>query len=303
MQTIHITPKTGNFSVIGNDLLASTLPEVAYKVLCYLLSRPKDWRLMRSDLKRTLHMTGYKVQKALKILQACGYIFYRRNTSGHTRWDVFDTPQPVVSRAKNPSAETTQNAAPHTTLATEHPSSPENTPNSDYRNIENSDDLIKSIIVTKTETTTLIEPEPLPTLPENVVVERIEDIENLQYPKQLNEPQKKAAKAVIQKVQKQEIKQEVLFALAYALASGKVNNPIGYLTALVQRANNGTFTPANPPKMPPTVEEIMERERKERERVANEKVDNLTHFKNLVRQFGDSVLSCIPEEYRAQVVV
>lgn len=277
MPTIHITHKTANFSQIDNNLFASTLPEVAHKVLCYLLSRPKDWRLLRSDLKKTLGLTGYKVQKALKILQNLGYAFYRRFTDGRTRWDIFDTPQP-----------TTLKTAPVP------PCSPVNTPYSNVRDNENSDDLIILDSVTNTKTTTLTESVIIKNQPVTVV-ELNEAVELLVYPKQLKESQKRAAKAVIKKAPAP-VRQELLFALAYAITAGRVNNPVGYLTALVNRANDGTFEAVTTPKSLPTIEERLKKQAAEQKLRESAQIDNLAHFRQLFKQFGDAVLQAIPEQ-------
>ncbi len=283
MPTIHLTPKTANFSQIDNNLFASTLPEVAHKVLCYLLSRPKDWRLLRSDLKKTLGLTGYKVQKALKILQNLGYAFYRRFTDGRTRWDIFDTPQP-----------TTLKTAPVD------PCSPVNMPYSNFQNVEYRDDLIKLNSVTNTKTTTLTEPVIIKNQPVTVV-ELNDAVEQLDYPKQLKASQKRAAKAVIKKAPAP-VRQELLFALAYAITAGRVNNPVGYLTALVNRANDGTFEPVAMPKTVPTIEERLKAQAAAQKLRESARTDNLAHFRQLFKQFGDTVLQAIPEKYRAELV-
>lgn len=67
--------------------------------------------------------------------------------------------------------------------------------------------------------------------------------DDLVYPVQLDSVQKKAARAVIKKCTAPDLRQPVLFALAYAIVSGTVKSPVAYLNGLVSRANNGTFEP------------------------------------------------------------
>ena len=75
MQTIYLTPATINFTQIPNRLIASQIPLAAKAILNYLLSKPKDWLMRRTDLKRTLGLTGYAIQKGLSWLQSNGYAF------------------------------------------------------------------------------------------------------------------------------------------------------------------------------------------------------------------------------------
>ena len=114
----------------------------------------------------------------------------------------------------------------------------------------------------------------------------------------MKDSQKKAAKNVIKRAPAP-IRQDVLIALAYAITAGTVNNPIGYLTALVNRANDGTFEPVKAAKKQPTSEERIKAEAEARKRsLAATKVDNLTFYKNLFKQYGKAALPGIPEMYR-----
>ena len=97
---IYRTTLTSNFTQISNDLLASPLPPVPSKVLNYLLSKPSNWQMQRTDLKKTLALTGYAIQKALKWLQLNGYAWFTR-FCGKTTWRFTDNPNSVSTKPIN----------------------------------------------------------------------------------------------------------------------------------------------------------------------------------------------------------
>jgi hypothetical protein len=216
MRTIIKTAPTSNFTIIANDLINSDMPAIPYRILSYLLSKPDTWQVKPHDLRKQLGLTAYAVKKGLRWLCSAGFAAWTRLKSGHCIWRIFDKPQ-TAQQAK----------------ATYKPVS---TPQVEFPQMAFQPVLIR------TETEEINKPLPAPPeIPEslnNVVVDF-----NLIYPVQLTEPQKKVAKHIIKKVKQPELQQDVLFALAYAIAQGTVKSAPAYLHGLVKRANSGTFEP------------------------------------------------------------
>jgi hypothetical protein len=221
MQTIIRTAPASNFTIFSNDFIASTMPPVAKAVLLYLLTKPKNWQLRRTDLKKQLALTGYAIQKALKWLQQNGYAWFTR-FCGKCTWYFTDTPKPRTAPPAQPPQQETATA-------------PVFNESFDFEYVENRHDLVITETNTKKETTTIT----------TLVAESITEVEvvvdELIYPVQLSPSQKKAARHKIKKLKQPELQQEVLFALAYYMTQGVVKIPVAYLDGIVTRANNGTF--------------------------------------------------------------
>jgi len=230
MQTIHRTAPTANFTQLGNEFIAATMPLAAYRVIVYLLSKPLNWRMQRNELKKTLNLTGYKVQQALKWLQLNGYAYFTR-FCGRTTWHFTDTPRTDTS-SKQPT--TSGTATTSTATIAETATSRVNTECIEIQHVENR----HVLQITETETNkTTTTPHNLVT-PETAVVVECELI----YPVQLPADKHGAAKHKLKKLKQPELSQPVLFALAYAMAQGTVKSPIAYLAGIVTAANNGGFT-------------------------------------------------------------
>jgi hypothetical protein len=222
MQTIYLTPATINFTQIPNRLIASQIPLAAKAILNYLLSKPKDWLMRRTDLKRTLGLTGYAIQKGLSWLQSNGYAFFTR-INGYTTWQFYDAPQTTKTATSPAIAECIEN-----------------------QYVENQHVLqITEKETNKKTTTGTIDP------PAKIVVVSLENenqsdiIEQseLIYPDQLDVKQKKTARHILKtRLKRQEMGQELLFALAYAMTSKEIKSIPAYFSGLVNAANNGTFT-------------------------------------------------------------
>ncbi len=215
--TIYTTQHTSNYTIISNDLIVNPLPAVAYRVLTYLLSRPKNWRKNNIDIQKKLGLSAYAVKKALRQIREYGYAIVKRFKDGHTIWHFFDTPKRDL-----PSA------------------TPVFKPQVEIPPVEN-----QPVLINKE---TIINKEQLPTSPpinaESIVVV-FEDSEKIDYPKEIKPTQIKACKAIIKKVKQPELRQNILIALAYAIKQNKVKSTPAYLNGLVTAANNGTFTAIN----------------------------------------------------------
>lgn len=267
-----------HFLTIGNAFTESSMPGNAKAILLYLLGKPAHWQARITDLKNKLGLSTHAIKKARAWLQAAGYAFQKRLKSGHVLWFFYETQQPINSSG-----------------------TPVNSPKSAMPAVAFQPVLVKQIDSSNTDKTTTLAAIPPKN---NVVVVESNDVvvvEQLVYPKQLKESQKRAAKAVIKKAPAP-VRQELLFALAYAITAGRVNNPVGYLTALVNRANDGTFEPVATPKTMPTIEERLKAQAAAQKLRESARTDNLAHFRQLFKQFGDTVLQAIPEQYRAELV-
>jgi hypothetical protein len=93
---------------------------------------------------------------------------------------------------------------------------------------------------------------------------------------------------------------QVLAVLMLQLTKQSIPNKVGYLCRLVSNVKNGTFTPVPVAAVSISVNERIKQEKinkaKEEERG---KINNVSHFVNLVRQFGDMVT--VPEQYQQAV--
>jgi hypothetical protein len=106
------------------------------------------------------------------------------------------------------------------------------------------------------------------------------------YPIQLNPAQKKAAKHIIKKAPIH-LQQDVLFALAYAIAQNKIKSVPAYLQGLVTRANNGTFEPVG-------AATASKQCKVWQGHVKTPPVDNNKFFQDLVNRFGNKAAAAIP---------
>jgi hypothetical protein len=221
MQTIIKTSHASNFTILANDLINSDMPPIPYRILSYLLSKPVTWQLKPHDLRKQLGLSAYAIKKGLRWLCSAGFAAWHRLNSGHTIWRIFDKPQ----------------VSPQGKAAY----SPVFTPQVEKPQVENRPVLIK----TKTE----VRNKPLPAArmpePDRESIVVVSDNSDLIYPSQLTDVQKKAAKHIIKKAPVH-LQQDVLFALAYAMAQNKVKSAPAYLQGLVTRANNGTFEAIQP---------------------------------------------------------
>lgn len=285
-QLIYTSAHTSNFTQVSNALLDSVIPAKPQKVLLYLLSKPKNWQLRFTDLKHRLGLSAYAVRQALRWLQSAGFIYYERLKSGHTTWFIYDKPQ------------VTQSSAPVIT-DTITSTTPDLKPHVEIPHVEN-----RTVLVTLRQTEIQEQQPPLPTSPpiisevskpvvvvvseslvKNVTEEAPATTDTLIFPEKLTQEQKKQAKHVIKKC-KQELKQDVLYALAYAMVQGKVKNPVAYLQVLVKSANEGIFSPVSAKKSPTLEERIASEKRRQEEAQNRYKVDNNKFFQMLKDTYG-----------------
>ena len=88
-----------NWTVLPNDMLCNKeLSWEARGLLCYLLSKPKDWTVRKKDLETQSPASEYVVKRILDELEKARYIRREktRNDKGQWEWHtwVFDEPIP-----------------------------------------------------------------------------------------------------------------------------------------------------------------------------------------------------------------
>jgi hypothetical protein len=203
-QLIFREPVTTNFSSFSNEFFASEVPPAAFKILSYLLSRPTDWKVRRTDLQKKLGLSAYAVQAGLKWLLDAGYAVYRRLKTGHTIWKFFTRPFQTP---------------PEPSLPDER--APESSPESSAASMD-------------AERKNTCEPPKTQPLD-------CPEAEHPVWPK-LNDAQQKAASHLLKKLNDPTQTALVLSELLTALNNRKLSSVPGYLKALVKAANTGTLT-------------------------------------------------------------
>src|SRR5450759_5492213 len=85
MQTIYRTNPASNFTVFSNELITNSLPAIAYRVLCYMLSRPPHWKKNNADIAKKLSLSAYAVKQALRQIRlaAVSYTHLRAHETRH----------------------------------------------------------------------------------------------------------------------------------------------------------------------------------------------------------------------------
>jgi hypothetical protein len=206
---INRTQSTSNFTILNNAIANDdNLSSTATSILVYLISKPPHWRFNANDIKRRFNIGLNKVYKCMHELIQAGYAVYKR-TQSKVDWFIYDTKQIITNTSKNATT-------------------PEKSNRVNFECVEN-DCVLQPTIVEQSITK------------QDVVVSCEKD-EELKYPSNLTPIQRKACKSIIKKAP-QNIQQEVLFSLAYAIANKNINSVPGYLNQLVTAAKNGTFTP------------------------------------------------------------
>ena len=229
--TVIKTPHTSNFSILGNAVLNTDVLTIKAKaVLIYLLSKPHDWELRISDIKRKLHIGTHSIRSALKNLMQAGYVFYKRLASGHTIWTIYDTPQSITQ----PVDIQPQTDNPHAGFQPVIVSTDEAV-NIEGQQLDIIEQSVEPVVVSQNEgQSDIIEQSELTT-----------EHQDLVYPHQLDVKQKKTARHILKtRLKRQEMGQELLFVLGYAMTSAQINSVPAYLNGLVNACNAGTFTSA-----------------------------------------------------------
>ncbi len=237
MPTIK-TAQTINFTQIPNSLIASQIPLAAKAILNYLLSKPKDWLMRRSDLKRTLGLTGYAIQKGLKWLQNNGYAFFVR-VSGYTTWHFFDTPQTPKTATSPAIAECIENQY----VENRHGLQITETETNKNQQHGQTDAQAQNVVVLSSTDEKTNTPDHVQA--STTVIQCEDTPDNLIYPENLDKAQRKSCKRALKRLKNPDLSQDVLFALAYAMTSQQIRSVPAYLNSLVNSANDGTFTPVS----------------------------------------------------------
>nr|WP_321456117.1 hypothetical protein [uncultured Cohaesibacter sp.] len=97
--TIHRGTPHENFTVLRNEIFEhEELSLEALGLLTYLISRPRDWKVNQSHLKKRFGFGRDKFQRVMRELILVGYVERRQgrsddeSTFGAVQYHVFDTP-------------------------------------------------------------------------------------------------------------------------------------------------------------------------------------------------------------------
>lgn len=84
-----------NFTIISNNLVTDTsISTDAFRIMCYLLSKPKSWRANEKDISRQLGLVkepGRRSKvyaRAIRELKEAGYLEIRRGGHGFSTWTL-----------------------------------------------------------------------------------------------------------------------------------------------------------------------------------------------------------------------
>ena len=111
-----------------------------------------------------------------------------------------------------------------------------------------------------------------------------------------------AAKKLLSKIPGEK-QAEVLAVLTVMIKTSNINNKVGYLSSMVKRVTEGTFTPLSEKSKPMTTRERIEKEKRAfKKQNSAKRVDNLTHFRQQYQRYGKQALDAMPEEFRAQIL-
>lgn len=222
MQTIYRTVHASNFTILSNAIANNeSLSGNATTALIYLISKPNDWEFNARDVKRRLNIGMNKVYKVMQELIRAGYATCRRIQSGAI-WNIYDTPQNVETSTP-----------------------PVESHRVNFEHVENECVLERNDLTEKNTTTPTASAAPTPTQEIVVVIDELKQ-DDLIYPPQIKDL--KPIKKVLKKIKPEivaktpEITQDVLFELAYAMATKKLSSVPGYLSRMVDAINDGTFT-------------------------------------------------------------
>lgn len=95
------SPRSRNFTIIGNEIFDSVVSLEAIGLLHYLLSRPDNWRILPAQLadKFTGRDRTYRI---LKELIDARYVVRKKLNDGSVQYTVFDAAQPDPEKAEMP---------------------------------------------------------------------------------------------------------------------------------------------------------------------------------------------------------
>jgi DNA-binding transcriptional regulator YhcF (GntR family) len=198
-------------------LLDVEMPSTFSKIHSYILYRLQlpDWKLSKTDVANRFDISMSTVKRAFRWLREHGYLTH----DGVNNWKVYPSSNLPMGVINEPLEKVIN----------------------DPLYIKAS--LQKNITTTPTASAA---PIPTPTPTQNIVVVSSELKDELIYPPQIKDL--KPIKAVLRKIKPEivakqpEIKQEVLFELAYRMTLQNLRSVPAFLNTLVTAVNDGTFT-------------------------------------------------------------
>ena len=263
---IYRETHTINYTVVSNSLINNKLPSDAKNVLTWLLSKPKNWKLIKIVIAEALGLSKHKVQQAITVLRNMGYLCFYRHKDGSGHWDVYETPrsqhQPQT-RVVKPSSEIPTKAFQTDLTNTDTQKILKTT--TDSKVIPKAPVTDEPIVVVSFEK--IEQPTDTTTTPDPVILEQIKTLP-------LQPKEKKIAERTLSNLPLSEVK-AILCVYTSALVKGNVINKIGYLIGLKKASQNGTLTiPEEKKEL--SIEERIERQKRqrkeeyERQRITNE---------------------------------
>ena len=98
--SVIIQEKNANFTKIANELITDSKLSAGAKVLyCYLRSKPNNWKVINSDIMKTLQISEETIAKYFKDLLVAGWIERKRETnekgqfSGKYEYTIKESPK------------------------------------------------------------------------------------------------------------------------------------------------------------------------------------------------------------------
>jgi hypothetical protein len=115
--------KENNFAVLSNALLQDeTLSAEATGCLAYLLSKPNDWQLRRTDIMRRFRCGEKRAQRLLNELKSAGYLVREQYKDERGKWCctsiIYEKPQQITVGHKRHCGDGTAVSDPHTNTDT-----------------------------------------------------------------------------------------------------------------------------------------------------------------------------------------
>lgn len=242
---IHRDTPTANFTPLSNEILQNKKLSLELKgLIAYILSLPKTWQFKPKIAYKQLGLSLNKLYGLLAQLRDLGYAVLKKFADGRTEWFFFANP-----KTKNPETEKPEQAIWDTYKRNKEQQNKE-TPQTPTATIAD------FLPVTEPVCGGDFEEEII-----EAVVEQPEPV--IELPEQLTEPEKKQAAKII-KTAPVKHQAAIVAVLKQALKEKQINSPVGYLTSLVTRANNGTFEALKAAQAAPTFEQL-EAKRKSKE--------------------------------------
>ena len=212
MCIIRVSKKSSDkFARVDNRYLQSPLLSLRAKgLLTYLLSKPDDWKVKRSDLIQNSADGRISIMSTIKELEIEGYIKRQvtRDSAGrfHTDYTVYEVSQLEAKKDEGQNPQNGQETKEVVKKADTRPTVAEN--------------------------------------PQDNAKPKAEEVKPQESPKKEAKTDKvDDLKAMLNVIDNKDDRKNVWEALRVAVSQGKVKNPKAYLAGIIRKYQNGEFTP------------------------------------------------------------